>query len=167
MKDKTDAANPMEDKKNPMSDMAEQVVKNYEQALRSGLKMQQEAGQWWSNWAAQSAPPTDWQKRFTSYSTVVNEFVPATGKRMEEVLDLMERNTRTGTELLRKAADAAQAPVIADSQAKWMEFWTSSLGAVRSSGEAIAQINGKAIDAWIDFVQKNTEVTQIRVPKAA
>ncbi len=40
--------------------------------------------------------------------------------------------------LFKTATDAAQTPLIADSQAK-----------------------------WIDFVQKHTEVTEIRVPKAA
>jgi len=167
MKDKADAGTPMENQKNLMSDMAEQVVKNCEQAMRSGLKMQQETGQWWTNWVSQSAPAGDWQKRFSSFSNLVNDFLPATGKRMEEVLELMEKNTRTGTELAKKAADAAQTPVIADSQGKWMEFWSASLGAVRSNTEALAQINGRTIESWMDFVQKNTEVMQIRVPKAA
>ena len=72
---------------------------------------------------------------------MVNEYVPAARERMEEVAQLMERNTRTGTELLKKAADAAKSPTIADSQAKWMDFWTSSLEAARSSTETLAQIN--------------------------
>ncbi len=167
MKEKTDTASATEDRKNPMSDMAEQVMRNSEQALRSGLKMQQEAGQWWTNCLNQGAPANDWQKRYTNFSNLFNEYFPATGKRMEEMLDLMEKNTRTGTELMKKAADAAQTPVIADSQAKWMEFWASSLGAVRANAEAFAQINGRAIESWIDFVQKNTEITQVRVPRTA
>jgi hypothetical protein len=48
-----------------------------------------------------------------------------------------------------------------------MEFWTSSMGAARSNAEALAQISTKTFDSWIDFIQKNTEVTEIRVPKTA
>jgi hypothetical protein len=166
MKEKTETASQAKEKMNPLSDMAEQVVKNYEQALRSGLKVQQEAGQWWNTWMNQSVPAADWQKRFPTFTNMVNDYVPAARDRMEEVAELLEQNTRTGTELLKKAADAAKAPVIADSQAKWMDFWTSSLEAARSSGEAVAQINRKAVDTWIDFIQKSTEVTEIRVPKA-
>jgi len=77
----------------------------------------------------------------------------------------MEKNGRTGAELMKKAVDAAQTPAIAESQAKWMDFWTSSMGAVRSNAEAVTQISTKAIDSWIDFIRENTEVTEIRVPK--
>jgi len=88
-------------------------------------------------------------------------------RRMEEVMTLMEKNSRTSAELVKKAVDAAQTPVVSESQAKWMEFWTSSLGAVRSNTEALTEISTKAIDSWIDFVRKNTEVSEVRVPKAA
>jgi len=54
---------------------------------------------------------------------------------------------------------------LAESQAKWIEFWTTSMGAVRSQTEAISEISNKAIDSWVDFVRKNTEVTEMRVPK--
>jgi len=167
MQDKTSTKETMKDKENPMAEMAEQAVKNCEQALRSGLKFQQEAGQWWTNALDQSASAEDWQKRFSSFTNLANGLRPATQKRMEEVLDLAEKNTRTGTELFKKAADAAQTPVIAESQAKWMDFWTASLGAARSNAEAITQINTRAMDAWIEFVQKNAEITQVRAPKAA
>jgi hypothetical protein len=160
------AAKEMKEKMNAFSDMAEQVAKNYEQAIRSGLKMQQEAGEWWSTWVTQTMPAADWQKRMPNFSHMVNEYVPAARDRMEEVSQLMEKNTRTGTELLKKAADAAKSPTIADCQAKWMDFWASSLEAARSSTEAMAQINAKAIESWIDYIQQGTEVTEVRVPKA-
>jgi hypothetical protein len=92
---------------------------------------------------------------------------PASQKRMEEMLDLAEKNGRAGADLLKKAVAAAQAPAIAESQSKWMEVWTSSLSAARSNTEAVAQISCRAIDAWIDLLQKGTEVVEIRVPKAA
>ena len=167
MQDKTSTKDTMKDKENPVSEMTEQAVKNCEQALRSGLKFQQEAGQWWTNLLDQGASAEDWQKRFTSFTNLANGFRPTTQKRLEEVLELTEKNTRTGTELFKKAVEAAQTPVIAESQTKWLEFWTASLGAVRSNAEAVAQINTRAMDAWIDFVQKNAEINQVRAPKAA
>jgi len=57
--------------------------------------------------------------------------------------------------------------VLADSQTKWMEVWTSSLGAAKVAAEAITQINMRGIDSCIDFIRQNTEITQIRVPKTA
>lgn len=167
MQDKTSTKETMKDKENPMSAMAEQAVKNCEQALRSGLKFQQEAGQWWTTMLDQGASHETWQKRFTSFANLANGLKPATQKRMEEVIELAEKNTRTGTELFKKAAEAAQTPAIAESQAKWMDFWTSSLGAVRSNAEAATEINARAMDTWIEFVQKNAEIAQGRASKAA
>jgi len=45
--------------------------------------------------------------------------------------------------------------------------WTSSLGAFRSNAEALTQINTRVIDSMIDFARKNTEVTEVRVPRTA
>ncbi len=161
MKEKTEAANPMRDRKNPVSDMAEQIVSNYEQALRSSIKMQQEAVQCWSKWFNQSAPAEDWQRRVTRFTHLVNQYVPENEKRVEELVDLMQANTRTGTELLKKVADATQTPMTSEGQNKWLEVWTSSMGAMRSSYERFMQIGGRAMDSWMDFAQKSSEMAQM------
>jgi hypothetical protein len=82
-------------------------------------------------------------------------------------LSLAESNSRTGVELMKKATDAVQAPSIAESQSKWMDVWTTSLGVARNNTEALLQINTRAIDSWIEFARKNTEVAQVRFPKTA
>ncbi len=151
----------------PMSEMADKALKNYEQALRTGLKMQEEAGKWWSSMFNQATVAQDWQKRLNSMTGMASSFIPMAQRRMEDVISLMEKNSKTGAELVRKAVDAAQTPVIAESQAKWMDFWTSSMGAVRSNTAAVSELSGKVIDSWIEFVRKNTELTEVRAPKAA
>jgi hypothetical protein len=153
--------------KAPILEMADQAMKNYEQALKTGLKLQEEAGRYWGGLFNQNASTQDWQKRFLGFAGVANSLAPAHQKRMEEVLDLVEKNTRSSADLMKKAVDAAQTPVIAESQSKWLDVWISSLGAARSNAEAVTQIGGRAIDSWIEFVQKNTEVTEVRVPKTA
>ena len=85
---------------------------------------------------------------------------------MEEVITLMEKNTEAGTQLLKKAVDAAQAPALAESQAKWMDFWTSSMGAVRSNAEAVTHISSKAVDSWIEFVRKTGQAVETQIKAA-
>lgn len=151
----------------PAAEVTNQAMKNYEQALRTGLKLQEEAVKWWSGVMTHAAAAQDWQNRFNNAANLANEVMPLAQKRMEEVLDLMEKNSRVGNALMKKAVEAAQAPVIAESQAKWMDVYTSSLGAMRTNAEALTQMSTKAIDSWINFVQQNTEVMEIRVPKTA
>ncbi len=149
------------------AEMTNQAMKNYEQALRTGLKMQEEAVKWWSGMITHATTAQDWQNKLNNVASLANEVMPMAQKGMEEVLDLFEKNSRTGNELMKKAVEAAQAPVIADSQSKWMDVFTSSLGAMRSNAEAFTQMSTKAIDSWINFVRQNTEVTEIRVPKTS
>jgi hypothetical protein len=157
----------MKDYTKPVSEIADNALRNYEQAVRTGLKLQEEAGKWWSSMFNQASFAEDWQKRLNQMTGMANSLVPLAQRRMEEVMTLMEQNSRTGAELVKKAVDAAQTPVMAESQAKWMEFWTSSMGAVRSNAEAVSQISSKTIDSWIDFVRKNSDFVESRISKGA
>ncbi len=150
----------------PVAEMADTAMKNYEQAIKTSLKLQEEASKWWTSMFSQANLTQDWQKRFSDITGMANSFVPLAQKRMDEVMTLMEKNSRTSAELMKKAVDAAQTPVLAESQAKWMDFWTSSMGAARSNAEAFSELSTKAIDSWIDFVRKNAEVTEARISKA-
>lgn len=150
----------------PMADVADAALKNYQQALRTGLKLQEEAGKWWNSAWNQTNLAEDWQKRVNCATGVANTWMPLAQKRMEEVMSLVEKNTETGAELLKKAMEAAQTPALAESQAKWMDFWTSSMGAVRCNAEAVAHISSKTIDSWIEFVRKTGDVAETQAKAA-
>ena len=151
----------------PMADLADTTLKNYDQALRTGLKMQEEVGKWWTSMFNQPTVTQDWHKRCSNMTGMASSLMPIAQRRMEEVMSFVEKNSKTSAELMKKAVDAAQTPGVAESQAEWVEFWTSSMGVARANAEAVSEMSTKAIDSWINFVRKNTEVTELRVPKAA
>jgi hypothetical protein len=166
MQDKTGTKETAKEKERTLEEITEQAIRNCEQAFRIWLKWQQEAvglGECLTN---QSGSTEDWQKRYTSFNPLAHTLQPAQ-KRIEEVLDLMEKNTHTSADLLKKATEAAQTPGLAERQAKWVHVWTSSLGAMRSNAETMLQIGTRATESWIDFVQKNTELARPRMAKAA
>ena len=152
--------------KDTMSDMADTAMKNYEQAVRTGLKLQEEAGKCWTSMLNQATYAQDWQKQFTQMTGVANNLMPLAQRRMEDFMTLLEKNSHASTELMKKAVEAAQTPGLAESQTKWMEFWTASLGAVRSNAEAVGEMSSKAIDSWIDFVRKTSDGAQARARTA-
>lgn len=157
----------MKEKDTPVTEMADTAMKNYEHAMRTSLKFQEETGRLWTSVLNQANLAQDWQKRLSSMAGMANNLVPLAQHRMQDMLHLMEKNGRTGAELMKKAVDAAQTPVLSESQAKWLEFWTSSLGAVRSNTEAVTEISNRAIDSWIEFVRKNGESADQRTGKNA
>jgi polyhydroxyalkanoate synthesis regulator protein len=147
--------------KNPVSEMLDQGLKNYEQALRTGLKLQAEAGQCWTKLLGQAASPQDLQKQIT---LLASDVIPATQKSMESCLELLEQNSRASVDLLKRGMEAAQTTSYADAQGKVVEFCESSLKSLKTNAQAIVDINTKAIESWIAFVKKAT--TEVHEPKA-
>lgn len=147
---------------NPASEILGQGLKNYEQALRTGLKVQAEAGQFWSKLLNQAASPQDLQKRITA---MANDVIPATQKTMEGYLTILEQNSAASVELIKKGMEAAQTTSYPETQAKVVEFCESSLKSLKANTQAIVDINTKAIDSWLAFVKKAT--AEAPEPKAA
>jgi hypothetical protein len=141
-----------------MSNTAEMLRKNYEQALHTGLKLQEEAGRWWGS-MFNAAGCADFQEQLNSAGRTANGLLPLAQKRVGELIELAEKNSRTSAELFQKAVEAAQTPSMAESQTKWTEFWTASVHAARAHTEALSQIGTKAFDSWAAFVRTNTEAT--------
>jgi hypothetical protein len=151
----TDKAKP------PVSEVFDQAMKNYEQALRTGLKFQEDTGKCLVNLFNQGGSPQDAYKQFTS------EVIPAAQKRFSECVELLEQNSRTGFDVLKKGVEATQTASIAETQTKWVDVCEQSLKSLRTNAQAVADINAKAIDSWIEFVKKaSAEVTESKSAKA-
>ena len=144
-------------RESPVVEMAELAMKNYQQAFRTGLKLQEEAGRFWSNLFIQTAPTLDNAKRFNYLSRVANELSASAQERSEELLGLVEQNGRIGLELGKKAYDAVRTTVIAESHAKWLDFYKTSLDTMRQNAEAVTHNTSRAFDSYINFVRKNAE----------
>src|SRR4029453_12150644 len=90
----------------PVNDFFEQALKNYEQAMKAGLKMQEESTKIWTNLLNQGTSPQDWQKRTKG---MADEIVPQAQKAVDDGLKLVEQSSRTSVDLLKKAVATAQA----------------------------------------------------------
>jgi predicted methyltransferase len=150
--------------KAPGSEIFDQALKNYEQTLRSGLKLQEEAGRWFTGLLTQANSAQDWQKRVT---VATNEVISPAQKRMEDYLALIEQNNRTNVDLLKKALEAAQTAAPSECQAKWVDFWGATLNAMQANAQAVTQINAKMIDSWISFLKKNAVELSEAAPSKA
>ena len=149
--------------KAPASDFFDQALKNYEQALRAGLKAQEEAAAYWTKLFNQTASRSDVQKQFTS---VANDVIPPAQKYMESCVGLVEQNSRAGVELVKKGIDAAQTSDINDLREKLMDITESSLKSVKATAQAFIEMNSKAMDSWVGVMKKATEVAETRLEKA-
>ena len=150
--------------KAPASELFDQALKNYEQALRTGLRVQEEAGRHWAKLLNQAASPQDLQKQVTS---VANDVIAAAQKCMEGYLAVLEQNSRASVDLMKKGFEAAQTTTPAETQSKVVEFCESSLKALKANAQAVVDINSKAIDSWVGLVKKATaEAVELKAEKA-
>jgi hypothetical protein len=149
--------------KNAASEMLDEGWKNYEQALRSGLKYQEEAGRWWTRMFGQAASPQDFQKQLNLISS---DLIPAARKSLEDCLEVLDQNSRTGVDLMKKGLDAAQSLNHEEKTAKAAEFWEGSMKSLKANTQAMIDINTKAMDAWFGFLKKAATVPETRAEKA-
>jgi len=143
-----------EEKSKPVNDLFEQATRGYEQALKTGLKLQEESAKLFLSVFNQVTAPADLQKRF---KTISDEIIPQTQKAVDEGLKLIEQNSRTGVDLLKKAVATSQATTVQDAQEKSLALYEACLSAMRDTASAVTQATGKAADVWLGYVRKSTE----------
>ena len=126
-----------------VSTMFEDALQTYNDAVKVGVKVQEEVGKWWSDAIDHAGPAEEWQKKSKA---VLSEAIPAAQKNAEEWLKLVEQNYKKSLALLKKAweADANATNV----RAKTQDLWESSLELVRDNAQAIAAANMKMMEVW-------------------
>ena len=150
--------------KAPAAEMFEQAARNYEQALRSGLKLQEETGKWWIRLLTQASSPQDVQKQCAA---LASDLIPATQKSLEASLALLEQNSRASVELLKKGFETAQATTPAETQSKLLEFCEGSLKSLKSNAQALLDLNAKALDSWVALLKKSAvQANEAKTEKA-
>ena len=135
------------------SDIFGQGLKNYEQAMLAGAKLQEEAGKNWIRMFNLAASPQDFQKQAAAFD---NDIIVASRKSMDECMELLEQNTHTSVDLVKKGLEAAQTGTYAETHAKVADFCESTLKALKSNAKTIVEIQNKAMDSWLDFAKKAT-----------
>jgi len=148
----------MSERTRPAAELFEQAMSSYEQAFRTGLRLQEESGKWWTTILEQNGPSREWQK---TIRTVATELLPEAQKRLEDGLRMVEQNSRASIELLRlfkRNIEIPQTNPLAESQTKMLSFWEASLNSMKDSAQAVAQVNTQAMQSWMDLFRKGTEM---------
>jgi hypothetical protein len=143
-----------EEKTKPFADFFEQATRQYEQAVKTGLKAQEESAKLWTDLCNQITFPPDVQKRVQAFS---DEVIPQTQKNVNEFLKLMDQNSRATVELLKKAVAASQATSLQDAQSKFLGLWETTLGIVRETAQSVTQVNSKAVESCVELLRKAAE----------
>jgi len=133
------------------------ALKVYKLGVQSNLRLQIQAGQCWNWMLCRANGCEEWPIHFNRATELANDILDMARERLEEILAVMKHSSGTGSELMKQALDAGQAPGVSESQARWLEYWTSSVSTARTSGAALAKIANNSVDSWVEVIQKHTE----------
>jgi hypothetical protein len=133
------------------SDLMKQAMDSFSGVMRTGLKMQEEAAQWWLDAIGDVGSPNGMQKKAQEF---MSSAVPVLQHNAQECLKVLDQNSRNSLDLLKKAYEAAQSESVAEVQAKLREMWESSLAEVRANVQSVVQLNTRMMQTCNDFLSK-------------
>ena len=122
----------------------DEAVSTFNDAVKAGVKLQEEIGNWWSDALDQVGAGEQWQRKSKA---LFSEAIPVAQKNAEEWLKLAEQNYRRSMALFKKAWEV-QPGDVGEMRAKSQELWEASLDLVRDNARAMAQANVKMMEIW-------------------
>jgi polyhydroxyalkanoate synthesis regulator protein len=140
------------------------AVNAFGDAMKAGVKAQEEMSKWWSDALSNGNPLADWQKRTRQ---LFDDAVPTAQRHTQELLKLVEQNYRRSVELLKRALNMDHSGAVDGLQEKIRELWEESVSVVKENTEAMAQVNVKILEAWTDLMRKNFEQGEAAIRSAA
>ncbi len=123
----------------------EQAVETFEQAVKTGCKIQEQAVEQFTDFAERLGSPVDWQKRAQKSFDAA---VPAFQKSFDEAMAVMNANAKASLDLLGKAFDTARCDSTAAAQDKMRDMWELALKSVRENTRALVQANTRIVESW-------------------
>jgi len=140
----------------PGPELFDQAMKSYEQALRTGVRLQEDTARWWTNFLHQAACTQDWQRQINS---VMMHAIPTAQRNMEESIRLIDQSSKNGLNLLKRAVDAPRTNAASDVQSQVQDIWQSSLNVLQSNMQAITESQARVMESWTEFVRKGVTTT--------
>jgi hypothetical protein len=135
---------------NGTSDLFGQATKSFENAIQTGLKLQEESVKFVADMLNDIGSPQNWQKKTQA---VMNEIITSSQKNMDDAVQMMNENAKTSMELLQKAFQSQPADSN-EAQSRTLELWETTLGVLRRNADAMVRANQRAVEAWTEMAKK-------------
>jgi F0F1-type ATP synthase membrane subunit b/b' len=124
-----------------------EAMRSYEQALKSGIQLQEESANLWKDLLTKLGSPEEFQAKLESMTA---DAFPKARKRMEEFVETFNRTSNQTIELFEKT----QATSVTDAQRRVQDLIESSLSALRVNVHSALNTNAKIIASWKELVDR-------------
>ena len=139
-----------------LTGLFDQAVQTFGDAMKAGVKFQEEMSKLWTEMIDQSGQLQEWQKQSR---TMMGDALPAAQKNVEQWMKLTQQNYQRSVELFRKAFEPEQTnggqATVEAVQNRTQDIWEASMEMVRGNAQAVAQANAKMMETWVGMLRKN------------
>lgn len=138
-------------------DVLEQAMRNYEQAFKAGMKVQEETAKWWGSVLTKAPTADAWQKKATALG---EEAFPTLQKLTEESMRVIEQCSRSSLDLFKEGMEAARSTSLAEGQTRLQKLWEGSLQTLQANVQAVAHLNTRLMETCLDAARKGAELAE-------
>ena len=138
-------------KSETIDEMFHQAMRSYEEALKSGIQLQEESVNLWKDLLTKLSSPQELQAKLESMTA---DAFPKARKRMEEFVETFNRTSNQTIDLFEKTLGVYQATSVTDAQRRVQDLIDSSLTTLRVNVHSALNTNAKIIASWKELVDR-------------
>jgi hypothetical protein len=141
------------DNSNP-ADLFEKAAETCLQAMKEGLKMQEQFAERWFETIKSAQTGEDWSKQFEEAAAKVAKQAQANA---DEAVRLMEEGANDGMALFNKAMELGGIATPGEAQVKMQQLWQESMSVLNKNAKAVVQANSKMLQGWTEMAKENAK----------
>ena len=134
-----------------INEIFHEAMRSYEEALKSGIQLQEESVNLWKDLLSKLGSPEEFQAKLKSLSADV---FPNARKRMEEFIETFNRTSNQAMDLFEKTCSVYQAASVTDAQRRVQDLVESSLATLRVNVHTALNTNAKILASWKELVDR-------------
>jgi hypothetical protein len=132
-----------------IEEILRESMDNYEKALKSGIKLQENTINLWKDVLEKLRSPEEFKAKLEELSA---ELVPAARKQMEEAVEILSRTSDQVLSLSEKTVSVYKAPTLPEAQLRLKDLAESYFAVARENLKIAFDANARVIGYWSDLI---------------
>ncbi len=132
-----------------IEEILRESMDNYEKALKSGIKVQEDTINRWKDVLEKLGSPEELKAKLEEISA---ELVPATRKQLEEVVETLNRTSNQVLSLSEKTVSVYKAPTLPEAQSRLQDLSESYFTVARENLKIAIDANARFVGYWSNLM---------------
>ena len=140
-----------------IEEVLRESIDNYEKALKSGIKFQEDTINRWKEVLTKLQSPEEFRAKLEELSA---EVVPAARKQLEETVATLSRTGEQVLSLSEKAVSVYKSPTLEEAKSRFQDLTGSYFAAARENLKIAFDANARVLGYWNDLAGRFAPVAK-------